>query len=165
MQKTETVTDYKTLIVTSKAFEPNGPIPARYTCDGEDINPPIDVTDIPPESKSLVFIIDDPDAPAGTWLHWLLWNIPVTHHIRENEVPGVEGMNDFGRVAYGGPCPPSGTHRYFFRIYALDDLLDLTEGAERKEVESAMRDHIVAYGELVGTYSHTKPRQARQKKT
>ena len=156
MQKFEIRTDYKALNVTSKAFSERGMIPAKYTCDGEDINPPLDLGLVPAEAKSLVLIIEDPDAPAGTWLHWLVWNIPVTHHLLEQEIPGEQGLNDFGRNAYGGPCPPSGTHRYFFKVYALDDLIDLPDGSTRREVEDAMRDHILAYGELVGLYKRPK---------
>lgn len=156
MQKPEINTDYKALKVTSRAFSRKGMIPAQYTCDGEDINPPLDLGPVPAEAKSLVLIVEDPDAPAGTWLHWLVWNIPVTHHLHEQEIPGEQGLNDFGRNTYGGPCPPSGTHRYFFKVYALDDLIDLPDGSTRREVEDAMRDHILAYGELVGLYKRRK---------
>lgn len=156
MQKPEINTDYKALKVTSRAFSAKGMIPAQYTCDGEDINPPLDLGPVPAEAKSLVLIVEDPDAPAGTWLHWLVWNIPVTHHLHEQEIPGEQGLNDFGRNTYGGPCPPSGTHRYFFKVYALDDLIDLPDGSTRREVEDAMRDHILAYGELVGLYKRRK---------
>ncbi|ELR68473.1 hypothetical protein C900_00307 [Fulvivirga imtechensis AK7] len=97
-------------------------------------------------------MVEDPDAPRGTWLHWLVWNIPVTHRIREDDVPGDQGLNDFERVNYGGPCPPSGTHRYFFKVYALDCLLDLPRGSTRKEVDEAMSSHIIAYGDIVGIY-------------
>jgi Raf kinase inhibitor-like YbhB/YbcL family protein len=152
MQKTEIPTDYKALIVTSPAFKPDGNIPSRYTCDGADANPALDITAIPKEAKSLVLMVEDPDALAGTWLHWLVWNIPITHHIKEGDVPGDQGRNDFGRNEYGGPCPPSGRHRYFFKVYALDDLLSLPVGSHRRELEEAMRDHIVAYGELMGMY-------------
>lgn len=152
MQHQEVITGFRALEVTSPAFRPGAMIPRKYTCEGEDINPPIDIGELPPSTRSLAVVADDPDAPSGTWLHWLVWNIAVTHHIHENEVPGDQGVNDFGRNDYGGPCPPSGTHRYFFRIYALDDLLDLPEGSTRAQVESAMRDHILAYGELMGVY-------------
>ena len=156
MQKSEIKTDYKALNVTSKAFSPDGMIPVKYTCDGEDISPPLDIGPVPPEARSLVLIVEDPDAPAGTWLHWLVWNIPVTHHLLEQEIQGEQGLNDLGRNTYGGPCPPSGTHRYFFKVYALDDLIDLPDGSTRREVEDAMRDHILAYGELVGLYERRK---------
>lgn len=158
MQQADTPRDFKTLSITSPAFKPGGNIPAHYTCEGDDVSPPLEISQIPEDARSLVLIVDDPDAPGGTWLHWLVWNIPVTHHITESEIPGDEGSNDFGRNDYGGPCPPSGTHRYFFRMYALDDLLDLPEGSHRMDVENAMRDHILAYGELMGVYkkSHHK---------
>lgn len=152
MQKRQVGTPYKLLHISSKAFKPNGIIPFKYTCEGEDINPPLDIDKIPFNAKSLVLIIEDPDAPAGIWLHWLAWNIPVIHHIRENEVPGDQGLNDFGKKGYGGPCPPSGSHRYFFKIYALDDLLDVPEGSGKMNIEEAMHDHILAFGELVGIY-------------
>lgn len=152
MQQQDVITGFKALEISSPAFRQGGMIPRRYTCDGDDVNPPIDVGELPSSTRSLTLIVDDPDAPSGTWLHWLVWNIAITRHIREKEVPGDQGVNDFGRNTYGGPCPPSGTHRYFFRIYALDDLLDLPEGSTRHEVESAMREHIIGYGELMGVY-------------
>lgn len=148
--------EFKPLIISSAAFQNEKVIPAKYTCEGDDINPPLDIKEIPEQVKSLALIIDDPDAPRGTWLHWLVWNIPVTHHIQENKVPGIEGMNDFRKSSYGGPCPPSGTHRYFFRVYGLDDVINLKRGATRKELELAMQGHIVAYGELMGLYKKSK---------
>lgn len=156
MHQIEITNDYKVLHVTSKAFKENAMIPRKYTCEGENINPPLDIDAIPKNTKSLALIVEDPDALGGTWLHWLVWNIPVTHHLEEGKIPGEQGMNDFGHYMYGGPCPPSGTHHYFFKIYALDALLDLHEGASRKEVEAAMRDHIIAYGEQTGLYKKTK---------
>jgi Raf kinase inhibitor-like YbhB/YbcL family protein len=157
MQKTEIPTDYRALNITSPAFKPDGNIPSRYTCDGADVNPALEIKGVPEGAKSLVLMVEDPDAPGGTWLHWLVWNIPVTHHIKEREVPGNQGLNDFGRNDYGGPCPPSGSHRYFFKVYALDDVLNLREGSRRKEVEKNMRDHILAYGELMGVYQRIAP--------
>lgn len=148
----ETPIDYKVLEVSSRAFRQYGAIPYKYTCDGEDINPPLDIKNIPVEAKSLTLIVEDPDAPRGTWLHWLVWNIPVTHRIKEDDVPGDQGVNDFGKVSYGGPCPPSGAHRYYFKVYALNSLLDLPRGLTRTQVEEAMSDHIIAYGETVGIY-------------
>jgi Raf kinase inhibitor-like YbhB/YbcL family protein len=141
----------KTLIVASD-FEHNQPIPKRYTCDGEDINPPLAIEGIPEETKSLVLIVDDPDAPVGTWVHWVVWNIPVTSAIAENSVPGKEGFNSWNRNSYGGACPPDGTHRYFFKVYALDIVLDLGVNANKADVEKAMKGHIVAQGELIGLY-------------
>jgi hypothetical protein len=160
MHAVEIEREFKALIISSKMFGPRGNIPARYTCEGLDINPPIDIGDIPEEVRSLALIIDDPDAPGGTWLHWSVWNIPVTHHLKENEVPGLQGLNDFGKCSYGGPCPPLGTHHYFFRVYGLDDLLNLEEGASRMDLEDAMRTRILAYGELVGVYKKSKKRSA-----
>jgi len=143
----------KGLTVTSPAFENNKLIPAKYTCDGDDVNPLLIIEGVPEETKSLVLIVDDPDAPMGTWDHWVVWNIPPTKRIEENSVPGVQGLNDFRKHSYGGPCPPSGTHRYFFKVYALDTKLDLNQNSKKKDIEKAMKDHILAKGELVGLYS------------
>lgn len=148
--------DFKLLKVTSAAFGEKEFIPVKYTCDGINVNPPLDVTHIPEESKCLVIIADDPDAPGGTWVHWLQWNIPITHHIKEGDVHGVEGFNDFRQHHYGGPCPPSGTHRYFFKVYALDTLLDLPVSTTKLQLEKAMSKHIIAFGELIGLYSRNK---------
>ncbi len=142
--------------ITSPAFSRQGMIPAKYTCDGEDINPPLAIEEVPDNAKSLVLIVDDPDAPMGVWTHWLIWNInPQTKEITENSVPegAVLGINDFGKLEYGGPCPPGGTHRYFFKIYALDTVLDLPKGAKKDELEKIMTNHILDEGELVGKYS------------
>lgn len=144
--------DYRHLKVTSKAFEYESLIPEKYTCDGINISPQLDIENIPEEAKCLVLVVDDPDAPVTTWVHWLVWNIPVTHHIYENAVHGVEGLNDFQQHYYGGPCPPSGTHRYFFKVYALNELLNLSSTSKKMHVEKAMSEHIIAFGELVGLY-------------
>lgn len=144
--------DHKVMRISSPAFKPGGNIPSRYACEGEGINPPLDIKQIPAEAKSMVLIIEDPDAAMGTWLHWLVWNIPIVHYINENDVPGDQGLNDFGKIEYGGPCPPDGRHRYYFNLYALDALLDLPEGSSRKAVEAAMQNHIIAYGQLMGVY-------------
>lgn len=143
----------ETLIVTSSAFENNGAIPVKYTCDGENINPALEVKGIPSEAVSLLLIMDDPDAPMGTFTHWVVWNIATDPQIDENSIPGVEGKNSADQVSYIGPCPPSGTHIYFFKVYALDAELDLESGSERDIVEDSMDGHVVAYGELMGTYS------------
>ena len=145
--------DYKQLKVASEAFHENSFIPSKYTCEGSDINPPLAIENIPEETKTLAVIVDDPDARADTWAHWVIWNIPVTHHIKENHAPGVRGMNDFGRQKYNGPCPPSDTHHYYFKIYALDALLDIPEGSTKAELEKAMSDHIIAFGEISGLYA------------
>lgn len=144
--------DYKRLKVTSSAFADGEMIPPKYTCDGKDVSPPLTIEQIPEEASSLAIIVDDPDASAGTWVHWVAWNIPVTHHIKENELHGIEGMNDFRRHRYGGPCPPGGTHRYFFKIYALNHLLDLPVNSRKADLEKAMSDYIIAFGELTGLY-------------
>ena len=140
------------LRVASPAFQNNSYIPAKHTCDGSNVNPPLKVDDIPEGAKSLVLIMDDPDCPGETWDHWIVWNIPPTGKIDENSVPGVEGQNSFRRRSYGGPCPPSGTHRYFFKFYSLDAQLSLPPSSRKKDVELAMKGHILAQGELVGLY-------------
>jgi Raf kinase inhibitor-like YbhB/YbcL family protein len=143
----------KELIVKSPAFANNGFIPTKHTCDGEDVNPPLNIEGIPDGTQSLILIVDDPDAPMGTWDHWIVWNIPPSGKIEENSVPGVEGLNDFRKHSYGGPCPPSGTHRYFFKVYALDTKLNLNANSRKKDLEKAMQGHILAKGELIGRYS------------
>ena len=147
-----TAVDYKRIKVSSSAFEDNGMIPAKYTCEGENISPPIDIDHVPEDAISLVLIVDDPDAPKKTWVHWIVWNIPITHHIKENEIHGVEGLTDFQKNQYGGPCPPSGTHRYFFKVYALNQLLDLPPSTDKLALEKAMSEYIIGFGELIGLY-------------
>lgn len=142
-----------TLSVESPVFNHNGNIPDKYTCYGPDVNPPLVIRNVPAAAETLALIVDDPDAPAGTWVHWVMWNIPVSDTIEEDSVPGQEGTNDFRETRYHGPCPPSGMHRYFFRVYALDTYLPLQPGANRYELEQAMETHILAQGELVGLYS------------
>ena len=141
--------------LNSTAFEHGGTIPPKYTADGEDISPPLGFSGVPSETGSLVLIMDDPDAPVGTWDHWVMWNIPAgTDGISEGSEPEcTRGSNSWGRLGYGGPAPPSGTHRYFFRLYALDTVLELPEGSGKRELESAMKGHIVAQAELMGKYS------------
>ncbi len=141
--------------ITSPVFENDGNIPVKYTCDGSDVNPPLEINDVPENAKSLVLIVDDPDAPAGDWTHWTLWNIsPDTKIISENSVPenAAEGMTDFGRPGYGGPCPPSGKHRYQFKLFALDIEPDLDSSAKKKDVEKAIEGHILDQSVLVGLY-------------
>lgn len=147
----------KELKVTSPAFENNKFIPEKYTCDGESTSPPLLIEGIPQEAESLVLIMDDPDAPIGVWDHWILINIPTNHDrtsvsIGENAVPGAQVLNSFNRHAYGGPCPPSGTHRYFFKAYALDTGLKVNPDAGKKGVEKAMEGRIIAKGQLIGLY-------------
>ena len=144
--------DFRVMKISSPSFEENSFIPAKHTCDGENVSPVLNVADIPEEAKSLAIIADDPDAPNGTWVHWVIWNMPVTHHIKENDAHGVNGVNDFHKNMYNGPCPPKGTHRYFFKVYALDDTFELRETSTKSDLERAMSDHIIAFGELVGLY-------------
>ena len=146
--------------ITSSAFEEGGMIPAKYTCDGADVSPPLQWDAVPQGSKSIALICDDPDAPMGTWVHWVLFNLPAeTKELAEN-IPPVEtlpngarqGLSDFGRIGYGGPCPPGGTHRYFFKIYALDTEIGLEAGANKRQLLKAMEGHILEQGQLVGKY-------------
>ncbi len=141
--------------LTSSDFENNEKIPVKFTGDGEDINPNLIISDVPENVKSFVLIIDDPDAPVGVWVHWLVWNIPANvREIKENSVPerGVQGKNSWDKNNYRGPNPPSGTHRYFFKIYALDCILDLDEDTGVDKLERAMENHILNKAELVGLY-------------
>ena len=141
--------------ITSSAFQEGGNIPSKFTCDGADSSPPLQITEIPSSAKSLALIVDDPDAPSGLFTHWIVWNIsPQTNGIAEGRAPkGVQGTNDFGKSGYGGPCPPSGTHRYYFKIFALDRELNLPSGTTRKQLDAAIKGHLVAQGELMGRYS------------
>jgi Raf kinase inhibitor-like YbhB/YbcL family protein len=146
--------------VTSSAFPADGMIPAKYTCDGADVSPPLKWDSVPDGTKSIALVSDDPDAPMGTWVHWVLFNLPADAGELPENVPtdgtlpnGVkQGTTDFGRTGYGGPCPPSGTHRYFFKIYALDTMLDLPAGARKSDLLRAMENHILAEGQLMGKY-------------
>lgn len=138
--------------LSSPEFKHNELIPKKFTCQGNDVSPALTISDVPQEAKTLALIVDDPDAPMGTWVHWVMFNIPITSGIEENTILGTEGVNDFKRKNYGGPCPPSGTHHYFFKLYALDAELDLAEGATKEQLEDAMRNHIIAQAELVGLY-------------
>lgn len=152
------------IVIKSSAFENGGMIPSKYTCDGEDISPPLEWDSLPEGTKSIAIISDDPDAPMGTWVHWVIYNIPPDKKGLDENVPKVrelpdgarQGMNDFKRIGYGGPCPPYGVHRYYFKIYALDTLLDLPPGATKKELLKAMEGHILAKGELMGKYSRKR---------
>lgn len=147
--------EQKFMKLSSLAFQNNGYIPLKYTCDGENVNPPLEISGVPAGTQSLVLIMDDPDAPLGTWIHWTLWNInPETKEIKENSVPpgAVEGMTSFGKPGYGGPCPPSGTHRYFFKLYALDTTINLNQQADKKLLEKAMAGHILDKAEIIGLY-------------
>jgi Raf kinase inhibitor-like YbhB/YbcL family protein len=142
--------------IASSSFEVGGEIPAKFTCNGANVSPEIAIGSVPKAAKSLVLIVDDPDAPSGLFTHWLAWNIdPQTTKIAENSAPAgaVQGTNDFSKRAYGGPCPPSGTHRYFFKVFALDLRLDLKPGAKRAELDKATSGHILAQGELMAHYA------------
>jgi Raf kinase inhibitor-like YbhB/YbcL family protein len=151
------VFQFKSMIkIKSPVFKNGGMIPAKYTCKGEDFNPPLLIENTPDQAKSLVLVVDDPDAPMGTFTHWLLWNInPKVKEIKENSIPegAVLGANDFGKTTYGGPCPPFGTHRYFFKVYALNTVLNLPAGANRLQLKKAMEGHILDRGELMGKFS------------
>jgi len=147
-----------TMKITSSAFHEGANIPSKFTCDGSDTSPPLQIAGVPSGAKSLVLIVDDPDAPGGLFTHWLVWNIPPqTGSIAEGSAAqGVQGANDFGKSGYRGPCPPPGTHRYSFKIFALDRELELRSGAKRSQVDAAMKGHVIAQGELVGRYAKRK---------
>ena len=145
-------TGIRLMQLSCPAFANNEFIPVKYTCDGINQSPPLEIEGIPENAKSFAIIVEDPDAPINTWVHWLIWNIPVTHHIKENSARGSQGMNDFGRRFYCGPCPISGTHHYIFKIYALDTILNLPINTKKIELERAMSVHILAFGQLTGLY-------------
>src|SRR5437867_1973190 len=143
------------MILTSFAFANNGTIPSEFTCDGSNVSPPLSISDVPKNAKSLALIMDDPDAPMGTFTHWTLWNIPInkTELSRGEKIDFPQGKTSFGKTGYGGPCPPSGTHRYFFKLYALDEMLDIRDGVTRNQLEQSMNGHIISQAILVGKYS------------
>ena len=144
--------------ITSSAFQQGGNIPSKFTCDGSNTSPALQISDIPAEAKTLVLIVDDPDAPSGTWVHWVQYDIPgATHELPEGGGAkiGITGTNSFGKQGYGGPCPPKGhgLHRYYFRLYALKtDKLGLSPGAKREHVDRAMKPHLIAQAEYMGRY-------------
>ena len=146
--------------ISSSAFTEGALIPRRYTCDAENVSPPLEWTGVPPEAQSLALIVDDPDAPSGTFIHWVLFDLPAgSTGLPEGlkaqtalEGGGLQGTNSFRKAGYGGPCPPGGTHRYFFRLYALDARLSLASGAGAREVQAAMKDHVLAEAALMGRY-------------
>lgn len=142
--------------VSSNAFSYGDFIPDKYTGDGEDISPPLTFKNVPKDAKSLALIVEDPDAPGTTWNHWLAWNIdPKTEEIAENSRLGgaILGTNDFHKLNYGGPKPPAGVHRYYFKVFALDNILDLPKGSSREQLEKAIENHILAQGSLMGKYA------------
>ncbi len=154
-----------TMHLTSTAITEGEPIPQRFTCDGEDVSPALAIADVPDHTQAFALIVDDPDAPRGTWVHWVYYDIPRdARAVAEGagaavpgESPAMQGRNDFGNLGWGGPCPPPGAaHRYFFKLYALDAPLGLAEGATKAEVESAMRDHVLAEAQLMGTYARAR---------
>jgi Raf kinase inhibitor-like YbhB/YbcL family protein len=150
------------MALSSSAFEAGTAIPAKYTCAGDDISPALQWSGPPPDTASFALIMDDPDAPGGTWVHWVVYNLPPDTHSLLASIPaeqestgeGFQGSNSWGRLGYGGPCPPSGTHRYFFKLYALDTTLDLAAGATKEQVTQAMAGHILVQTELMGTFTH-----------
>lgn len=148
--------------ITSTAFEANATIPAHYTCEGRNVSPPLAWSGMPAGARSLVLIVDDPDAPDPaaprmTWVHWVLYNLPadcagLAEAVRELPAGTLEGLNDWKRTGYGGPCPPVGRHRYFHKLYALDSVLTDLRHPDKKQLEQAMRGHVLAEAQLVGTY-------------
>jgi Raf kinase inhibitor-like YbhB/YbcL family protein len=146
----------KTLTITSPAFKNNGDIPSKHTCEGEGISPELNIENIPEETKSLALIVDDPDAPHGTFDHWIMWNIAPNNKIAENSSPGKQGLNGKKEKKYYGPCPPSGTHHYHFKIYALDTEFELPDECDKDSLMKAMEGHIIGQGEIVGLYKKKK---------
>lgn len=148
------------LKITSSAFDEGGMIPKQYTCDGANISPPLRWTSVPLGTKSLALICDDPDAPMGIWVHWIIFNLPTNINELPESIPpqktlengAKQGINDFPKIGYAGPCPPSGTHRYYFKLYALDTEIDLDAGATKRELLKAIKGHILAEGQLMGRY-------------
>ena len=150
--------DILPLTVTSPAFQKGEPIPARFTCEGDDLSPALRISGVPPAAKALALVMDDPDAPRGLWTHWTAWDLPpglseVPEGFRPASQGGVEGKTSAGATGYHGPCPPSGTHRYFFHVYALDGRLGLASGSDRAALDRAMRGHVVAEGSVMGTFA------------
>jgi len=151
----------QTITIESSAFGEGGMISQQYTCDGKNVSPPLKWSEPPEETGSFALISDDPDAPAGTWVHWVVYNIPADVRELPENIPStenlsdgtVQGITDFRSIGYGGPCPPSGTHRYYFKVYALDAMLDLSSGASKQQLLAAMEGHILAQGELMGRYA------------
>lgn len=158
---TPTPVEKKALIkVTSKAFQEGGMIPKEYTCDGANVSPPLAWDSAPDKTKSYALIVDDPDAPGKTWVHWVAFNLPASAGVLPENVPaqdtiaggGRQGTTDFRKVGYGGPCPPTGAHRYYFKLYALDTELALDSSATKDQLLKAMEGHVVAEGQLMGKY-------------
>ena len=138
--------------ISSPEFMNNEYMPERFGYQHDNVNPELIIDNIPSGTKSMALIVDDPDAPIGTWVHWLMYDMPIVDRIEEGGSAGKQGVNDYKTMRYGGPCPPSGTHRYFFKIYALDKMLGLKEGADKRTLEKAMEGHVLDEAELVGLY-------------
>jgi hypothetical protein len=153
--------DVAQIEITSIAFEDGGTIPQQYTCDGPDISPPLRWDAVPEGTQSIALIADDPDAPSGTFVHWVLYNLPADVRELSEDLPNeqtltngaTQGINDFGKIGYGGPCPPSGTHRYFFKLYALDTKTDLPPGESKSDLLGAMEGHVLGQGQIMGRYT------------
>jgi Raf kinase inhibitor-like YbhB/YbcL family protein len=151
----QTVSKSEAMKISSPAFESGGKIPKEYTCDGKTVNPPLKIENAPLSTKSFALVFDDIDAPRGTYVHWIVWNMdPGLKEMRESSVPEgvVQGMNDFKKRNYGGPCPPGRAHRYVFKIYALDTVLNLNPNSTKKDLEKAMEGHVLSRAELTGSY-------------
>lgn len=148
----ETTAIKTALSVTSPVFRNEDYIPKTYTCQGVGISPPLSINGIPEHTRSLALIVEDPDAPVNIYDHWIVWNIPPTDTIPENSVPGLEGKNSSGKIGYIGPCPPSGIHRHFFKVFAVDSLLELEKGGDKNKLLYVLQNHVLAYGELIGLY-------------
>lgn len=149
--------------ISSQAFENEGEIPSKYTCDGDDISPPLSVTDVPSEAESLALVCDDPDAPGGVFDHWVIWNIPADVESIQENIPkeekvdslsgAIQGLNSFREIGYRGPCPPAGpSHKYRFKLYALESKIDLNSGMQKKDLEREIEGRIVSKDTLVGVY-------------
>ena len=145
---------FPTMKISSQAFKEGDQVPGKYTCDGKNISPPLSISGLPANTKSISIIMDDPDSPNGDWVHWVAWNIPPIEIIPEGKLPkgSIEGLNDFKSNNYGGPCPSLGTHRYVFKIYALDEMVSLDQKSKKEDLELAMEGHILAEGKLMGIY-------------
>ena len=147
------------LVISSPAFTEGGPIPIQYTADGEGVNPPLVIDGVPDGTLTMALIMEDPDAPRGTVTHWVLWDLTPAASISEGSEPGLSGTNTMGKTGYLPPNPPSGSHRYYFHIYALDKSLNLHAGSKREELEKAIECHILARGTMMGRYEKSKDRQ------
>jgi len=153
----ETTVKTSRLTIGSTVFANKDFLPDKYTCKGENVNPPITIENIPAGTKSLALVIEDPDSADGIFDHWVIWNIHPMEMILENTVPGTEGKNSFGKTRYYGPCPPAGmAHRYFFKMYALDTILDIPKGSDKRTLQHAMKDHTLAEGEIIAMFERLK---------